>query len=282
VRAETWGDVLRPQALDLALVSSLFAFALVSFFKKSRTLKYIALALAVVYLGFAKSFLISVTNLFGIVDWNWPIFKYNLAWYLFAGFTLVSTILWGRLYCGRLCAYGALTQLLDAVVPPRFRVNLPKAVERRAAWIKYGLLAFVIAYYVLTRDIMVYRYVEPFWMFGLSEKMVMWFGLAAVLLATVFVRNLYCRFACPVGATLGIISQVTTVFSIKRWSECQTCKICEKACEWGAIDGPKIIKSECVRCDDCEIIYDDKKACVHWLMIVKKERWASEGVKGTA
>jgi len=81
---------------------------------------------------------------------------------------------------------------------------------------------------------------------------------------------------------LGIISQVTTLIPIKRWSECKTCKICERACEWGAIQGPKIIKSECVRCDDCERIYDDQKACVHWLMIVKKERWAREGVKGTA
>ena len=39
---------------------------------------------------------------------------------------------------------------------------------------------------------------------------------------------------------------------IKRWSECDSCKICEKTCEWGAIRGPKIVMSECVRCDDCE------------------------------
>jgi polyferredoxin len=99
--------------------------------------------------------------------------------------------------------------------------------------------------------------------------------LAVLLIATVVVRNLYCRFLCPVGAMLGLISQVTTVFSIKRWSECKTCKICEKACEWGAIQGPKIVKSECVRCDDCERIYDDKAKCVHWLIIVKKEKLAA-------
>ncbi len=39
-----------------------------------------------------------------------------------------------------------------------------------------------------------------------------------------------------------------------------TCKICEKACEWGAIQGPKIIASECVRCDDCERIYADEQS----------------------
>jgi polyferredoxin len=281
VKVETWGDILRPQALDLAIISSFFVFSLVSFFKKSKALKYAALVLAVAYLGFAKSFLISVTNIFSVIDWNWPIFKYNLAWYLFAGFTLVSTVLWGRLYCGRLCAYGALTQLLDAVVPARFRYNVPVHIERKAAWIKYGLLVSVVGYYLATRNIMVYRYVEPFWMFGLSETMVMWFALGTLLLATVFVRNMYCRFLCPVGATLGILSNLT-IFQIKRWSECKTCRICERACEWGAIQGPKIIKSECVRCDDCERIYDDKHGCVHWLMITKKEKWAKAGIRGTA
>ena len=49
-----------------------------------------------------------------------------------------------------------------------------------------------------------------------------------------------------------------TVFRIKRWSECNTCRICQKACQWGAIEGPKILMTECVRCDDCERFYDDK------------------------
>ena len=81
---------------------------------------------------------------------------------------------------------------------------------------------------------------------------------AILLTATLVVRNLYCRFLCPVGATLGLMSDLT-VFRIKRWSECNTCRICEKACQWGAIDGPKILMRECVRCDDCERLYADEE-----------------------
>jgi polyferredoxin len=106
-------------------------------------------------------------------------------------------------------------------------------------------------------------------MFGFHGSALMWSLLAALLVATIFVRNLYCRFLCPVGAALGVISSVTTVFSIKRWKECNTCKICEKACEWGAIQGPKIVKSECVRCDDCERLYADTKKCPHWIILLK-------------
>ena len=53
---------------------------------------------------------------------------------------------------------------------------------------------------------LIYRYVEPFWMFGLFATPPLWVGLGVLLIATVFVRNLYCRFLCPVGATLGLLS----------------------------------------------------------------------------
>jgi NosR/NirI family transcriptional regulator, nitrous oxide reductase regulator len=266
---ETWRDILGPQAIDLALLVGFIALALVGFFRKSVRLKYITLAAAVGYMGFVKSRLVSVVDLFAVADWNLPVFKYNLAWYLLSFFVLASTVLWGRLYCGRICAFGALTQLMDLVVPPKLRVEVPARLEQRANTIKYGLLVAVLAYFVATRDVAVYRYVEPFWMFGLFGTTPMWIGLGVLLLATVFVRNLYCRFLCPVGALLGVISKLT-VFKIKRWSECNTCKICEKTCEWGAIRGPKIIEAECVRCDDCERLYLDRQKCPHWIILRRK------------
>jgi polyferredoxin len=266
---ETWPDILGPQVLDLALLAAFVALALVSFFRKSVRLKYVTLAAAVGYMGFVKSRLVSVVDLFAVADLNLPVFKYNLAWYLLSFFVLGSTVLWGRLNCGRICAFGALTQLMDTIVPRRLRVEVPVKLEQRANWIKYGLLVAVLAYFIATRDVSVYRYVEPFWMFGLFGTTAMWIGLAVLLLATVFVRNLYCRFLCPVGALLGVISKLT-VFKIKRWSECNSCKICEKTCEWGAIRGPKIIESECVRCDDCERLYFDQQKCPHWIILRRK------------
>jgi hypothetical protein len=38
----------------------------------------------------------------------------------------------------------------------------------------------------------------------------------------------------------------------------------------GAIEGPKIIMSECVRCDDCERLYMDQQKCPHWIIIRRK------------
>ena len=266
---ETWATLVRDQAVDLAMFAAFATLAMVSFFRKSVRLKYVTLVAAVVYLGFSKSQLISVVNIYSVLTGNLPVFRYSLAWYLFFGFTVLTTVLWGRLYCGRVCAFGALTQLMDSIVPARFRVDVPPWLERRAAWIKYGLLGGTMLYFLVTAEISVYRYVEPFWMFSRRASTGLWIGLALLLLATVFVRNLYCRFLCPVGAALGLLSKLT-VFRIKRWSECNTCKICEKACEWGAIQGPKIIVTECVRCDDCERLYEDTATCPHWIILRRK------------
>jgi NosR/NirI family nitrous oxide reductase transcriptional regulator len=267
----SWSTLVSDQGLDLALFAAFAALVLVSFFRKSPRLKYVTLAASVLYLGFAKSQLLSIVNVFALLSWNLPVFKYNLAWYLFAGFAIATTVVWGRLYCGRICAYGALTQLLDRVVPARFRWEVPRAIERRAAYIKYGILAAALAYFIATTDSSIYRYIEPFWMFGGQATTTMWIAVGVLLTATLFVRNLYCRFLCPLGAALGLLSSLT-VFRIKRWSECNTCRVCEKACEWGAIQGPKILKAECVRCDDCERLYADTKRCPHWIIIERKAR----------
>jgi NosR/NirI family nitrous oxide reductase transcriptional regulator len=268
---ETWREILAPQAVDLGLLAAFIALALVSFFRKSVGLKYAAFVAAVGYLGFTKSSLVSISDVFRLTDLSVPEFKYSVTWYAFMLFVVVSTILWGRVYCGRVCAFGALTQLLDPIVPRKMRLEIPVRIEKHANRVKYAVLACAIAYFLVTRDVSIpVRYVEPFWMFSLFGTTGMWVGLGVLLAATVFVRNLYCRFLCPVGAALGILSNLT-VFRIKRWSECNTCKLCEKTCEWGAIRGPKIVASECVRCDDCERLYMDQQKCPHWLILFKRK-----------
>src|SRR4051812_8546219 len=164
------------------MLALFLTLALVSFFRKSVRLKYVALAAAVLYMGFVKSSLVSVSDFFRPVDFSLPPFQYSLAWYLFSGFVVVSTVLWGRLYCGRICAYGALTQLMDAVIPKALRIEIPRTLERRAAWIKYGLLVAVVGYYLVTHDLASpVQYAEPFWMFSLFGTTPMWIGLGILL-----------------------------------------------------------------------------------------------------
>ncbi|HUQ51552.1 MAG TPA: 4Fe-4S binding protein [Gammaproteobacteria bacterium] len=265
----------RDQALDIGLFLAFATLAMVSFLRKSVPLKYVTLVVAVLFMGRAKAYMLSVVNVFGVIHANLPIFANSMAWYAFAIFSIGTTVLWGRLYCGRICAFGALTQLIDAVVPKRFQVEVPAKLERYGSYVKYGILLTAIGVYLATSEIAFYRYIEPFWLFTFDATPVLWTMVGVLLVASIFVRNLYCRFLCPLGAALGLVSSVTTVFKIKRWSECSQCALCEKTCEWGAIRKRKIIKSECVRCDDCEILYDDRRRCPHWLLELKRKARAA-------
>lgn len=263
-------SVKTKDAIDIGALAAFLLLALVSFWRKSTALKYTTMVAAVAYMGFTKGNLVSLVHIFGLIDLSLPILKYNIAWYMLMGFTLVSTVLWGRLYCGRICAFGAFTQLMDKILPAHWRYEPPRWFDAKAVYAKYVILGVVVIYYVITQDKFIYKYVEPFWMFTLTGNALMWSLLAALLLASVFIRNFYCRYLCSVGATLGLISSIS-VFRIKRWQLCNSCKLCQKKCEWGAISGPKISTSECVRCDDCEILYADKSKCPHWLLLAKNK-----------
>ena len=165
------------------MVVAFIALAFVSFFRKSKPLKYVTFVASVAYIGFYKSMLMSIVNVFGLFGGNLPILRYNLAWYLLAAVTLVSTVLWGRVYCGRICAFGALTQLLDAVVPARLRVQ--RAARARTARVVHqvrdpGLRARPTS--SITKDPLIYPYIEPFWMFGIYGRSApMWIGLGLLL-----------------------------------------------------------------------------------------------------
>jgi polyferredoxin len=277
----TFRQLAADQSWDTGLFVAFAVLAMVSFFRKSVPLKYLTLVVSVLYMGIYKSQLLSIVNVFGALTANLPVFSYSLAWYTFAIFAVVTTVLWGRIYCGRICAFGAFTQLVDAVVPRRFQIEIPQALEQRASYIKYVILAAALGYFFVTSQIGFYRYIEPFWMFTFDATPVLWGLLGALLVASIFVRNLYCRFLCPLGAALGLLSTVS-IFRIKRHSECSQCRLCEKECEWGAIRNRKIIMTECVRCDDCERLYDNKQRCPHWLLDAKRKVQAALDVRTRA
>lgn len=72
---ETWGDILGPQTADLVCLAAFLVLAVISFRRKSVPLKFVTLVAAVGYMGFAKSQLISITNIFGVLDGSLPVVK---------------------------------------------------------------------------------------------------------------------------------------------------------------------------------------------------------------
>ena len=112
-----WLELIADQAPELAIFAAFATLAMVSFLRKSVPLKYVTLVASVALLGVYQSHLVSITNVLGSLTGTWPFHKETLAFSALVIFMLVTTVLWGRVYCGRVCAFGALTQLIDAIVP---------------------------------------------------------------------------------------------------------------------------------------------------------------------
>ena len=84
-------------------------------------------------------------------------------------------------------------------------------------------------------------------------------GLAALLFAIVLVLNavrarFWCRYLCPLGALLGLVSKVAWLRRTALGDRCVACARCARACPTGTIDADRNYASdpsECIMCLDC-------------------------------
>mgnify|MGYP003793372069 CR=1 FL=1 len=239
-----WAPVIR-----LLLLLALVMYA---FLAKSEWIRGVTLAVMLIYLGFFDGGFLSVSHITSGIIVGPGFYLRDMALLVMIGFTVVTTLLWGRVFCGFLCPFGALQDLITYLVPRRLQRGLPQRIHDRAIYVKYGILLLIIGLAAAPAQIAVYQYFEPFGtVFYLSSSLLLWSIAGGFLVASAVVPRFYCRYACPLGAALGVVSFLS-IFRIRRVEQCEPCKVCETACPTGAIRGPEIDFKECVRCNVCE------------------------------
>lgn len=247
--APPWGET---PWVDVTLLLILFTLVMTAFFLKNPAVRWATLTMTLFYLGFYKAGFLSVSHITSLLKQGPEVFLSNLPTLLIVTFTLVTTLLWGRIFCSSLCPFGALQDFIAKFSPKNWRIKVPQKIHDNALYIKYGILALIMILALSNPNISIFHYFEPFGtIFFLSPSIVLWAILALILVACVLVERFYCRYVCPLGAALAVISFVSP-FRIKRVEQCTLCKVCEHACPTGAIRGAEIDFKECVRCDDCE------------------------------
>lgn len=238
-----------PEVMALVL---LLAMVMTSFLRKSSKLRWATLAYTLLYLGFYDGGFVSVSHITNGIKLGPSMFFTDLPMLIIILFTLITTLFWGRVFCSSLCPFGALQDIITRFVPKRLQRELPQAWHDKALYIKYAILAFLVVMALAYSELSVFQYFEPFGtLFYRSQSLLLWAILLVFLLGSTFISRFYCRYACPLGAALGVMSFLSP-FRIKRVPQCQVCKVCEHACPTGAIRGPAIDFKECVRCDICE------------------------------
>ena len=238
--------------------------ATLAFWLKSSALNWVALSVTLVFVGFVDGGFLSVSHITSGIWTGVSGYTGDVSLLLMIVFAVFSTLLFGRVFCGFLCPFGALQEFLAKLVPRRFQIRVPWPVHARGVYVKYGILAVILIPALLGNRTSIYQYFEPFGtVFFHSRSPLLWSIAGAVIIASAFIPRFYCRYACPLGAALAIGSLIS-LKRIGRVKQCDHCGVCEQACPTAAIQGPTIDFKECVRCNICEIKLKEKAGvCRH-------------------
>ncbi|MGB4247868.1 MAG: 4Fe-4S binding protein, partial [Pseudohongiellaceae bacterium] len=157
--APPWGET---PWVDVILLSILLGFVMAAFLSKNSSIRWITLAITLFYLGFYKDGFLSVSHITSMLKQGPGVFTSNLPTLMIVSFTVITTLIWGRVFCSSLCPFGALQDFITRFTPKRLKFQMPQAIHDRALYIKYGILALILTLALTSPEISIFQYFEPF------------------------------------------------------------------------------------------------------------------------
>ncbi|UFZ08505.1 NosR/NirI family protein [Bradyrhizobium ontarionense] len=291
-----WMKIWRGDVVKIATtVFALGALTLIFFFqntlvRRPRLYAWIRrgyLLFILVWLGWYANAQLSVVNVLTFANslltgFSWEYFLSAPLIFLLWASIAAGLLFWGRgPFCGWLCPFGALQELLNniaqAVKIPQYR--LPWGLHERLWPIKYiiflGLFGMSLYSTAFAEQL---AEVEPF-----KTAIVLKFArewpyviyALTTLSAGLFVERFFCRYMCPLGAALAIPGRIRMFEWLRRWPECGSpCQRCAKECPVQAIHPEGHINvNECIYCMHCQELYFDDHRCPHMIQVrLKREK----------
>ncbi|MBG0790544.1 MAG: 4Fe-4S binding protein [Desulfovibrionaceae bacterium] len=207
---------------------------------------------------------------------------------------LTMALLFRKGFCGYVCPVGFLSSLLErtgrrlglAVIPPRW-LDLP------LHGVKYLLLAgFCIAVFSMDPRSLRAFITGPYNMVADAGMLAFFLHPSALALAVIgllavaslAVRNFWCRYLCPYGALLGLIAWFGPTAVQRNADICVHCGACRRQCPSGIdVQGKTVVRSpECIGCGRC-VETCPVEGCLSFSVLGKKRiHWAVAGAGAVA
>jgi len=244
-----WGEIGIPLMIFLIAVSGIVWH--------KTFLRWIALISGLIYLGFIKSTMVSVVQVANIGLLKVPSFIHSPLWHLLIFLTLVTTFMFGMVYCGNVCPFGALQEIIYNIskrLKPK-KILISREIDYKARLMKYGILITTVFISLLLGNASSAA-IEPFLtFFTRNGDHLGWGFLIFILLASLLNFRFWCKYLCPIGALTGLFSR-HSIFKIRLGDQCSSCEVCDKVCPTRAIDldarhKPVIDYAECILCGKC-------------------------------
>lgn len=198
------------------------------------------LALSLMIAGFWLNIQYSTPHVFSLLGGEWPAEGLNTG-FLLVLVVPVLVLLFGNIFCGYVCPFGALQELVGELRGKRIQSDPEKVVWRYGRAVKYLLLAYLAVLFALSRDSSILMS-DPLVTFfsSLRDQWGFWLGVGAVALSLVFHR-FWCRNLCPAGAFLALLNRVTLLRRIVPRNQPRRCDLGVRAHR----------EMDCLCCDRC-------------------------------
>jgi NapH/MauN family ferredoxin-type protein len=185
---------------------------------------------------------------------------------------LITAVLLKRGFCSWVCPFGLLTEYLNRLHKSIFRKNikLPPWLDYPLRSLKYLLLAFFLWAIVLKMNAAALDYFiySPYNMVA-DIKMLNFFSditpfafwvLVALVVLSILIRNFWCRYLCPYGALLGVLSFLSILKVHRNVETCTNCQKCTRTCpvDIKVHKTKSVISDECHACLQCVDVCPEK------------------------
>lgn len=208
--------------------------------------------------------------------------KLNTSNMVVLGGSILLTLLLSRYFCGWICAMGTMQELFERLAKKLKikRVAVPQKIDTPLRYLKYINLVGITFFTWKAGELIIHPY-DPFAAYahipaGFADLMDEYFWgvliLGISLFASMIIPRFFCRYACPLGAFLGIIHKISP-FRIRREKDtCTSCSLCNKKCPVDipvvAVDSVK--SAECIACFECVTSCPTKKETLVTTLFGKK------------
>lgn len=177
------------------------------------------------------------------------------------GILFLAGILLGRFFCGWLCPFGFIQDLLYKI--PTKKLVIENRFATFIRWSIFIILVIIIPYITLEPwfcklcpagtleagipQILLHPPLRSLIGFLFAIKI---FILAIFIISSIFISRPFCRFVCPLGTILSVFNKIS-FYQLEVKPTCSQCGLCKPKCPVNIEVYEDPNSTHCIRCHEC-------------------------------